>query len=50
VYCIFMTPAKRERDDGAACNCAATASRLQPMLLGNAGMLCDKPIESMRPE
>src|SRR6185437_8156253 len=38
VCCTSMTPAKRGRDAGAACNCAATASRSQPMLLANALM------------
>src|SRR6266852_7221218 len=45
VYCTSMTPAKRGRDDGAACNCAETASRSQPMLLANAGMLSEITIK-----
>jgi pentapeptide MXKDX repeat protein len=40
-----MTQAKRGRDAGAACNCAATASRSQPMLLANGGMLSDITIK-----
>ena len=36
VYCAFMTPARRGRDAGAACNYAGTASRSQPTQLANA--------------
>jgi hypothetical protein len=39
VYCIFMTPAKRAHDAGAACSYAGTVSRSQRMRLVNARSL-----------
>jgi hypothetical protein len=46
VCCSFMTPVKRGRDAGAACNYAGTGSRSQPMRLGISCVPTGKPVNA----